>query len=739
MKIIDIKILLVLLVLFSGSFSYGQNTTDELKGTSAAYLKAEGIKAVESNLVKALGAEANSGAVTKAMTKFWEAAKGLDKKQVQALAQRFSNASKTSIKQLVNLSPSQLGSYVRDVTSKIKLDPKTLKNIIYGAGNKAGNATLRILSEMDNVIAETGTVSVELLKKMRSEAAGLDPKQASAFYDLLKSKLSKDWTDLKDLKNPQKGLGKYVGTVVDGAFVLSDAYDIYYSDEEAEVKAIKATGKIIDYSASTGAGVASAALGGGLGAGLVIAFSANRVSTLYTEIAMLQKEREDAANAEQNVKINNGILVRRQLVNISSKLKLGQIDNAKFLLIKVEKYLFKHKIENKEMLLKLHNELEEKAKKAERNELINQLINTTRRPYNKALSYYRKGVELNLAKRNATEALKILQSNLKSYPEIHDLKAIPNTKKLLSAIKEKVDGATKLVITGVSAPKKVYVGQYIHILANVQGGIPFYRAFGPISGNISNDSEVTFYWEAPSKPGNQKFRVKLKDCMGSTASFPVSIEVVEKTYELLEDSEATGEQIVDNSPKGLAGCWVGWNLCGDGIIHCPMFQYFFKIGTKKDVRFYSIQTYVQIMEGKYYVTCFDGSCDDNIRKNRIKGDGWSITKFRYPNIPEIPETSDEMYKNHIQGLLEKIKNTKDADERYSLQSQISGINVRINQKIWSRIFYETALEWTKENKWENFNYPTDEDQNYNGYDDWWMCPEEVLVQFKNALKAKSSS
>ncbi|WP_347839413.1 hypothetical protein [uncultured Draconibacterium sp.] len=502
-----------------------KSQTQEALATGQTFVKAETIKAIEANLIKALEAERNSQAVTNAMTKFWESAKGLNQEQVEALANRFVSATKTNLKKLSALSPSQLKNYAREVSGNIKIDANTLKQIVYGAGDKAGNATLKTLQEIDDVLAKTGKVSKDLLLKLQSEASGLDPNQARAFYDLLKDKVAGDWKDIKNLDKASDGIGKYVGTVVDGVFVLSDAYDIYYSDDEPEIKAINATGKIIDYGVSTGAGAASAALGGGLGPGLVIALTANRVSTLYTEIAMLQKEKEAAANAELNEKINNSILVRRQLVNISNLIKSGDLNKANFLLNKVRQFLVKHNFDNVEMLLQLHNELEQKAKEAERNEQINQLINTARYPYRDALNYYKKGLELNWAKKYAAEALNILQNGAKKYPEIKNLKAITITQQLIKAIDAKIAGAPRLSITSIKAPKKVYVGQAIEIYVAVQGGIPYYKTTGDIGGNISDDV-VTVYWEAPEKPGKKHVNLKIQDCMGTVAAKSTDIEVV---------------------------------------------------------------------------------------------------------------------------------------------------------------------------------------------------------------------
>lgn len=525
------------LLTFSCSDIIAQKSqVDETKETAKTFVKAETIKAIESKLIAALEAERKSQAVSKAMETFWDSAKNLSKEEVTALANRYTNASKSNLKKLAALSPKQLSSYARDIAGRVKLDPKILKQIIYQEGDRAGTAILQTLSAIESSLTETGKISAELLKKMRSEAAGLDPKQARAFYDLLKDNVSNDWADIKNLDKATDGIGKYVGTVVDGVFVLKDAYSIYYGDDEPEVKAINATEKIIDYGISTGAGAASTALGGGLGPGLVIAFTANRVSTLYTEIAMLQKEREAATDAEQYERLNNSMLVRRQLVNISNKIKSGDQNNANFLLHKIEQFLFNHKVDNLEKLFELHNELEQKSKSAERAVKINEVINTARFPYRDALNFYNKGVELNQAKRLAMEALEILKSNLKSYPEIGGLNAISISQQLIRQIDEKIAKAEPLIITGIKGPDRVYAGTNIDYHLTPKGGIPYYRAFGEISGNISDD-EVTMYWEVPDKAGERKVTFSISDCMGKTATISKTIEVVMQDQDLTPTSD----------------------------------------------------------------------------------------------------------------------------------------------------------------------------------------------------------
>jgi len=220
-----------------------QSQIKETKKTAKVYIKAETIKAIESKLIEGLEAERNSKVVSNAIKKFWESTKSLNAQQIEMLAEHYTNISKTNLKKLADLSPSQLNCYAHDIFGRIKIDTNTLKQIIYREGDKAGTATLKTLAEIDNAFAKTGEVSTKLLAKLKSEASGLHPKQARAFYDLLKAKVSNDWADIKNIDKAAEGIGRYVGTFVDGVFVLNDTYDIYYSNEAPDIKAIKATSK----------------------------------------------------------------------------------------------------------------------------------------------------------------------------------------------------------------------------------------------------------------------------------------------------------------------------------------------------------------------------------------------------------------------------------------------------------------------------------------------------------------
>ncbi len=550
MKKIYIQSLTILLALLISNLSYAQKKAkdtpktfkQEITNVAEAHTKSEIVKAISTELTRAAMDKNNRAIVSKATQELWKSVKHMSKKQTKDFLSRLSKMSSSNLSKLAKMSPRQLNSFAASAVAKLSKSSKSLMSIIAGAGDKAGNTALQAASKIDDVIANGGKVSKELIKKLKDATNNLPPGRVRAFLDYLKNKSVTDWKNITDLETPGKGPGGVVGYVVDGVFVLYDAYDIYYSDDEPEIKAINLTGKGVGFAVGSAGtalvGIASNATTtviGGFGPGLVVAFTADRVATLYTEIAMLEREKQDVKDREAYTRTNNRILVLRQFVNVSNKIKSGEIRNANHLLYKLKTFLLDHSSENEGKLFDLLKDLEEESENAERNLLINEAINTARHPYQKAANFYKKGVQLHLAKIYAAEALTILNNNLKIYPEIGGLTAISKTQQLISLIDEKIANAADFSITRVAAPERVYVGQSIDIPVFVKGGIPYYSSVGEIGSNISEDAEVTMFWYASVVPGIEKFTITLKDCMGSIASTSVSIEVVEEIEE--EDEE----------------------------------------------------------------------------------------------------------------------------------------------------------------------------------------------------------
>lgn len=571
MNKIYIQNLFIMLALLFSCFSYAQNkaTNDpktfqqELFDVTIAHTEAEINKKISTELARAAMNESNRALVSKTTSELMKSVKHMTKQQTTVFLSKLSKMSSKNLSKLAQLSPRGLNSFAASAVSKLSKNSKSLTTIIGAAGDKAGNAALQAVSKIDEVVANGGKVSKEMIKKLKDAADNLPPGRVRAFLDYLKNKSVTEWKDITDLETPDKGPGSVVGTVIDGVFVLYDFYDIYYSDDEPEIKEINyttkgagyAAGTIGSFAASEAAGAAATTAAASFGAGLLIAWSATQVANVTNEYLMLQKELEDKKDAQTFERANNRVLVMRQFIKVNNKIKAGQISNANSLLIKLEQFLASNNCENEEKLFDLHKGLEEMAKTAARKELINNIINKAKKPYLKALNLYNKRIQLHIAKINAAEALAILNKNLKKYPEIGTLEAIPASKTLINNINEKIANAGALVITNVNVPKQVSPGEDIEIPVYVKGGIPYYSGIGSIYGNTSDKTEVTFNWTAPTKPGIEKFILKLQDCMGSIASTSVSIDVVEEIEDIIpekiSEEELPGKEIMQNKEEGV--------------------------------------------------------------------------------------------------------------------------------------------------------------------------------------------
>ncbi len=524
----------MIFILAWGSLAFASKPLTQLqeaKKTTKTYIEAEIYKAVERELVQTLVSEHHSKFITKAiknraratMVKVSQAMAGMSSSQRVKFLKKLTHSSKDGLKKLAKMSKGGVAHYLNAVKNTKSL--KSLKKLVAGSGDKAGSWVLKRVADMDSVIAKGGKVSKDTLKRLMQGAKELPPKRAKAFFDMISKKMTTDWSDIARGGDAAASL---VGTVVDGVFVLNDAYNIYYI-KDPEEKAIQATGKIIEYGSATAATTATAALGGFL-PGLVIALSANRVGTLYNEIMMLQKERADTKSVLLNEKIGNGILVRRQLIKVNHLIEKGELRKAQHLLYQVNKWSALKSIQNASKLRELRSSLEEDIKKYKRNEEINRIINRARFPYRKALRYYREGRELQYARKLAIKSRNILKGNLSTYPEIRQLKALVYIEKLIAAINAKIANVKVLQIVRVSGAKEVFAGDVAHYSLTVVGGIPDYTPV-EIDGYGTKDS-VTVYWQAPEKLGKKIVRFKMKDSMGSIASTSISIEVVAKEKEV---------------------------------------------------------------------------------------------------------------------------------------------------------------------------------------------------------------
>ena len=617
----------LIVLLISSSFfaqkkakSSPQNFKQEMTNVEVAHSQSEIVKAISTELTRAAMNQSNHALASKATQEIWKSVKYMTEKQTKDFLSKLSKMSSSNLSKLAKMSPRQLNSFVASSVETLGKNTKVLRNAIAGAGDQAGKTALKAVSKIDEVVASGGKIPRALITKLKESANNLPPGRAKAFLDYLKKKSVTDWKNITDLETPGKGPGGVVGAVVDGVFVLYDAYDIYYGDDEPEIKAINATSKGVGYVAgAVGTGLAGAASNatvtaiGGFIPGLIIAFTADRVATLTTEVLMLQREREVAKNAEENEKIDNAILVRRQLVNISNKIKSGQVRNAQFLLSKLDNFMLNNRIDDLDKLYELHSELEEKANNAERYELINEVINHAKHPYTKASNFYQRGVELNDAKILAAEALNILKSNVKKYPEIEGLTAITKTEQLINAINEKIANAPDFVITDISVPERVYVGQSIDIPVFVKGGIPYYSSVGETASNTSDDTKVTMFWYAPSEPGIANLTFTISDCMGNIASISTSTEVVAITDEIEEELSDEKPTTDDDLYNRLLGTWT-----------------MIDVASREPDPSEAGWTFLS-----------NGTCYQNANKNRLDSRNtlkWNITEYNYLRIEFVEQS-----------------------------------------------------------------------------------------------------
>lgn len=408
-------------------------------------------------------------------------------------------------------------------------DSLTLRKIIGNAGDSAGKYALKAIDRIDDMV-KSGKVSQNTLKLLRDQASGLDPKRAKAFLDLIREKAKKDW---KHTLTAQ-GTGELLGTYVDGAFVLHDAFTIYYLDD-AEEKYIQATGKMVEYGTYTGMTVASTmvqgattTVAGGFLPGIVITFTAGQLGTLTQEIIRYQNDLQKTKEAEEASRLQLWILARQKLIEINGLIQAGKLDKARFMMKKTRAYLQKRQeLWYDKDLSKQYYDLDEKLDNAERIQAMNAVINKARFPYTKALTRYSEKHSLREAKEYALEAKKIMQSSI--YPELHKESAYKYITDLLAAIDQEIKNATPLRIISVNGPEILPVGEYGTFDVELSGGIPYYRP-SKCEG-LGSKTSVRFYWQAPAKTGKQTAICLIEDDIGQVIKVEKIVNVTDESLE----------------------------------------------------------------------------------------------------------------------------------------------------------------------------------------------------------------
>ncbi len=186
------------------------------------------------------------------------------------------------------------------------------------------------------------------------------------------------------------------------------------------------------------------------------------------------------------------------------------------------------------------------------------------------------------------------------------------------------------------------------------------------------------------------------------------------------------------------GCWAGFhdNLFISspelGLVYDPFFEYIFKVNVGGAEKYYGLRVCMDcnigftstrgnvsygnysdkfIRENMMGVETYTGTWIDGPREGQFSQ---FVQKFEYPNIPEFSETSNGTLLNVLE---------KDRAENNGSSIWENTIQKWIQSKTFAHAFYEKALEWEAENRWQDYEFS----------DESWMTPDELLLDFNNEV------
>lgn len=426
------------------------------------------------------------------LAKKGELANLVKQERVQAFAQFVLDDSSTSLKALSD----------NDLRRLIATSKEGLSEV--------SQPFLKVMNDVDAVISKTGKAPQDLLAQLNETLKQLPPSRVQAARQLLQNQLQGGWKTVRE----------HIGTSVDGAFILWDAYNIT-ALEDPEEKAAKAVGVATGYGLETAGGLAITALGGGFLHGLVLSWSAAKVSELMTEVIMLQADRENAAKKEAWAGIELRMSVIKGLLRVDDLVKAGEMRKADEYLAKVRQFYFKHSMPTDGLYEKMQD-LEQHIDKASHLKAANQVIAQARVPYQQAYQLLKQGRLLRQAKVYAEEASSILQNELSTYPELQT----PLTKviQLLVLIDKVLNNAPPLGQATLKGADQVLAGEYATFTVELSGGIPDYEPVELVGTGLPTGAIV--YWQAPKQVGKTTVEVTLKDNLGQTARAQKTVEVI---------------------------------------------------------------------------------------------------------------------------------------------------------------------------------------------------------------------
>ncbi|MBN2718493.1 MAG: hypothetical protein JXX14_21800, partial [Deltaproteobacteria bacterium] len=262
----------------------------------------------------------------------------------------------------------------------------------------------------------------------------------------------------------------------------------------------------------------------GLAPVVIIGLSAMAVGELTREAIGLYYDRQNAALKEQWAAISLREMAISRMLRVNELMKSGKVAEAETMYEKLRRFVFDHTTEiYGESLFPALDSLKVKLEKSSDQLAANRVLNEARIPYNRALKWYQKGVNLTdalVALEDARAVLSGAQSGLDEFLA----PARENVKKLEGLINAAIAAATTLAIAKVDVPRGIAPGEWVTLEVHPVGGIPAYVDMTG-SGSAGSYTSVPVYWQAPDEPGTYKTEVRIRDNLKQTANREVSVVV----------------------------------------------------------------------------------------------------------------------------------------------------------------------------------------------------------------------
>lgn len=422
------------------------------------------------------------------------------------------------------------------------MDAKALeKAVMYGTEglDAIGAKSLALLNDLDDVIARTGKVPLELAEELRSTVSLLSPERARALRRLIAS----------DLQTKRVAFGNYiknnpgvVGAVVDGLFAYLEYRNIAALTDEYE-QAARATGAGFGYLLQTAGNAAVTSLGGGFLPGIVVSLSAAQVKELVTEMALLQRDMQNAREKENWARLELRRLVIDGMLKVDEKIKLGKLEEATRQLIEIERFTFGKALPLEgvyETLDVLRGNIDKAGERVRANGVIAQ----ARIPFMQALRWAQQGRNLADAKMRLEEAGALLAAELERHPEL--AAQLEQIRRLRELIERRIAEAPPPVMEQIAGPERAAQGESVEFLASFSGGMPDYHPLG--MDGLGLGRRVRFFWNAPREPGTHTVSLRAQDALGRIVEGSTSIEITGEVAAEPPAADSTTVAVVTPSP-----------------------------------------------------------------------------------------------------------------------------------------------------------------------------------------------